>query len=190
MYLLYCMFHFTPLATLTRNNMVQPRQSLLLVTANKQEHCTVCWLSNTTSSIVQKHKPLSIPACLQCYVKVSIIKCVPFSPALLYPHGWALGNQGSWPTLTMAYWTTLFRDLLNYCKSWRECQKTYPGRKQHAPLIPLPIVEEPFHCITMHIVVPCTAVVEITATLTATLVVCDYTTWYSEAMPPCSMAAN
>ena len=42
----------------------------------------------------------------------------------------------------------------------------------------------------MHIVVPCTAVVEITATLTATLVVRDYTTWYSEAMPSYSMAAN
>ncbi len=50
-------------------------------------------------------------------------------------------------------------------------------------------MEEPFHCITMNIVVPCTAVIEITATLIiATLVVCDYTTWYPEAMPPCSMA--
>ena len=34
-----------------------------------------------------------------------------------------------------------------------KCQKASPGKKHHAPLIPMPIVEEPFHRIAMDIVI-------------------------------------
>ena len=40
------------------------------------------------------------------------------------------------------YWPTLCKDVADFCKSCETCQKTSRVKPQHAPLIPLPIVEE------------------------------------------------
>ena len=52
------------------------------------------------------------------------------------------------------YWPTLYRDVADHCRSCKECQMAAPGRAGHAPLIPLPIMEEPFRRIAMDIVGP------------------------------------
>ena len=50
------------------------------------------------------------------------------------------------------YWPTLFKEVDVYCRSCPECQKTAPGCGHRAPLIPLPIIDEPFRRIAMDIV--------------------------------------
>ena len=52
------------------------------------------------------------------------------------------------------YWPSLFRDVDTYCRSCPECQKVSTPRKQRFPLIPLPVMEEPFERITIDIVGP------------------------------------
>ena len=52
------------------------------------------------------------------------------------------------------YWTTLFKDVDEYCRGCAECQKTAPGRQAVAPLVPQPIVDSPFERIAMDIVGP------------------------------------
>ena len=43
------------------------------------------------------------------------------------------------------YWPTLHRDVAEWCRTCPACQKTsWASRYSKAPLIPLPIVEEPF----------------------------------------------
>ena len=43
------------------------------------------------------------------------------------------------------YWPTLFQDVKEKCRACPECQKTAPGRRIRAPLVPLPVVEERFN---------------------------------------------
>ena len=52
------------------------------------------------------------------------------------------------------YRPTLYRDVADHCRSCKECQMAAPGRAGRAPLIPLPIMEEPFRRIAMDIVGP------------------------------------
>ena len=52
------------------------------------------------------------------------------------------------------YWPSLFKDVADFCRSCAECQKTAPGQKLRAPLLPLPVIEEPFQRIAMDIVGP------------------------------------
>ena len=85
------------------------------------------------------------------------------------------------------YWPTLFKDVGTYCKSCTECQKASPGKKHRAPLIPMPIVEEPFHRIAMDIVGPLPRSRKGHRYI---LVVCDYATWYPEALPLRSIDAE
>lgn len=73
------------------------------------------------------------------------------------------------------YWPTLFRDGEDYCKSCGECQKSGHHRVTGAPMVPLPIIEEPFECITMDVVGP---LPRSHAGHRYVLVVCDYATRY------------
>ena len=52
------------------------------------------------------------------------------------------------------YWPTLYKDVEEYCKCCMQYQKSNNKRVQRAPLIPLPIVGEPFKRIAMDIIGP------------------------------------
>ena len=52
------------------------------------------------------------------------------------------------------YWPGVFKDVEEFCRSCPTCQKTSQHRVGKAPLIPLPIISEPFSRIAMDIVGP------------------------------------
>ena len=92
----------------------------------------------------------------------------------------ALGkNKTASRILQHFYWPTIFKDVTNYCKSCTECQKTSPRRPHKAPLIPLPVISEPFSRIAMDIVGP---LPRSRSGKKYILVVCDYATRYPEAI--------
>ena len=72
-------------------------------------------------------------------------------------HVWALEKDVrrllNGQILEWFYWPTLLKAVGTYGTSCIKCQTVSPGKKHHAPLIPMPIVEEPFHCIAMDIVI-------------------------------------
>ena len=78
------------------------------------------------------------------------------------------------------YWPTLFRDVANYCKHCANCQRAGNQKVQRAPLVPLPVIEEPFARIPMDIVGP---LPHSRAGHKYILVVCDFATRYPEALP-------
>ena len=77
------------------------------------------------------------------------------------------------------YWPTLFRDIADFCRSCDRCQKVGHTRTLRAPMIPLPIIEEPFQRIAMDIVGP---LPRSRAGHRYVLIVCDYATRYPEAI--------
>ena len=52
------------------------------------------------------------------------------------------------------YWPTVFRDIDEYCRCCVKCQKTNTRKVPPAPLVPLPVITEPFRRIAMDIVGP------------------------------------
>ena len=78
------------------------------------------------------------------------------------------------------YCPTLFRDVANYCKHCANCQRAGNQKVRRAPLVPLPVIEEPFARIAMDIVGP---LPRSRAGHKYILVVCDYATHYPEALP-------
>ena len=81
--------------------------------------------------------------------------------------------------LSRFYWPTLYRDVEEFCKCCHICQKTSRQKGSKAPLIPLPIVMEPFRRVAMDIVGP------LPRTLSGNryiLVMSDYATRYPEAV--------
>ena len=78
------------------------------------------------------------------------------------------------------YWPTLYKDVAAFCKSCRSCQKTTRMRKQRVPIVPLPIISEPFSRIAKDIVGP---LARSRSGMKYILVICDYTTRYPEAIP-------
>ena len=82
-------------------------------------------------------------------------------------------NKSARRILQRFYWPTLYRDIADFCKSCRECQKTSPRRVKQAPLIPLPIMDEPLSRIAMAIVGP---LPHSRSGNKYILVVCDYAT--------------
>ena len=78
------------------------------------------------------------------------------------------------------YWPTLYADVAKFCKGCLVCQKSSKTRVQRAPLIPLPVVQEPFKRIAMDIVGP---LPRSSSGKRYILVVCDYATRYPEAIP-------
>ena len=51
------------------------------------------------------------------------------------------------------YWPTLFPDVADYCRSCTRCQKFSRRRVPRAPMIPLPVISEPFERIAMDVLV-------------------------------------
>ena len=78
------------------------------------------------------------------------------------------------------YWPTVFKDVEEFCRCCVQCQKSTNRRVQQAPLIPLPIISEPFSRIAMDIVGP---LPRSRAGNRYVLVLCDYATRYPEAVP-------
>jgi len=79
------------------------------------------------------------------------------------------------------YWPTSFRDAAEYYHKCPECQRTTRGNQRRVPLVPLPIMRELFERIAMDIVGPFPWTRRGNQYI---LVVCDYPTRYSEAIPP------
>uniref|UniRef100_A0A1X7U952 Reverse transcriptase n=1 Tax=Amphimedon queenslandica TaxID=400682 RepID=A0A1X7U952_AMPQE len=77
------------------------------------------------------------------------------------------------------YWPTLFKDVRLYCEACKDCQ-LHANHKRKAPMIPLPIIGEPFKRIAMDIVglLPRTS-----RGNRFILVINDYATRYPEAFP-------
>ena len=85
------------------------------------------------------------------------------------------------------YWPTVFKDVSEFCRCCTICQKTTNRRGSRAPLIPLPIISEPFSRIAMDIVGP---LPRSRAGNKYVLVLCDYATRYPEAIPLKSIDAE
>ena len=77
------------------------------------------------------------------------------------------------------YWPGMFRDIEDHCRTCPECQKSSTRRPAKAPLLPLPIMEEPFHRIAMDIVglLPWSS-----SGKRYILVICDYANRYPEVI--------
>ena len=78
------------------------------------------------------------------------------------------------------YWPTVFKDVKEYCKQCPECQLCSKQKPRKSPLVHLPIMGEPFERIAMDIVGP---LPRSRSGHKYILVLCDYTTKYSEAIP-------
>ena len=78
------------------------------------------------------------------------------------------------------YWPTVFRDVDEYCRCCVKCQKTNTRKVPPAPLVPLPVITEPFRRIAMDIVGP---LPKSRLGNRFILVLCDYATRYPEAIP-------
>ena len=85
------------------------------------------------------------------------------------------------------YWPTVFRDVAEYCRRCPQCQKTARGSQLRVPLVPLPVMKEPFKRIAMDIMGPLPRSRRGNQYI---LVVCDYATRYPEAIPLRSIDAG
>ena len=78
------------------------------------------------------------------------------------------------------YWPSLFQDVDAYCRTCLECQRVGIPRQQRVPLVPLPIMKEPFERIAIDMVGP---LPRSRKGYQYVLVICDYATRYPEAVP-------
>ena len=78
------------------------------------------------------------------------------------------------------YWPTLYKDVEEYCCSCEICQKSSHQCGSQLPLIPLPVLSEPFKHIAMDIIGP---LPRSRSGKRYVLVICDYATRYPEAIP-------
>ena len=77
------------------------------------------------------------------------------------------------------YWPTLHRDVADFCRSCEQCQKSSHQKVPRAPMVPLPIIGEPFERIAMDVVGP---LPRSRGGHRYVLVICDYATRYPEAI--------
>ncbi|XP_077962421.1 uncharacterized protein LOC144410313 isoform X1 [Gasterosteus aculeatus] len=81
---------------------------------------------------------------------------------------------------TRFYWPGMKRAVVDYCAGCPECQLVAPRPSVRHPLIPLPIIEEPFERLAMDIVGP---LPKTSRGHRYILVIIDYATRYPEALP-------
>ncbi|KAL5505725.1 hypothetical protein EMCRGX_G007206 [Ephydatia muelleri] len=84
------------------------------------------------------------------------------------------------------YWPTLFKDVAEFCRGCPTCHRS-AQRIKRAPLVPLPIITEPFSRVAMDIVGP---LPRSRSGNKYILVLCDYGTKYPEAIPLKSIDAE
>ena len=85
------------------------------------------------------------------------------------------------------YWPTIYRDIADFCRSCAVCQKSSHRQVPRAPMIPIPVVTEPFQRIAMDVVGP---LPQNRAGNRYMLVICDYSNKYPEAVPMKSIDAE
>ena len=85
------------------------------------------------------------------------------------------------------YWPNVFGDVDEFCRTCAVCQKASHKGVGKAPLMPLPVISEPFSRVAMDIVGP---LLTSRAGNRYVLVVCDYATRYPEAIPLKSIDAE
>jgi len=85
------------------------------------------------------------------------------------------------------FWPGVSKDVAEYCKNCPSCQKASSKHVAPAPLIPLPVIEEPFSRIALDIVGP---LPRSRSGNRFVLVICDYATRYPEAIPLRSVDAE
>ena len=85
------------------------------------------------------------------------------------------------------YWPNVFGDVEEFCRTCAVCQKASHKGAGKAPLMPLPVISEPFSRVAMDIVGP---LLTSRAGNRYVLVVCDYATRYPEAIPLKSIDAE
>ena len=73
--------------------------------------------------------------------------CIPLASHL----GW---NKTTSRILQWFYWPTLYRDVKDFCRRYERCQRCSTKKPPRAPLVPLPVINEPFKRIAMDIVGP------------------------------------
>lgn len=97
------------------------------------------------------------------------------------PMGGHLGKKKTTSRIQQRfYWPTIHRDVADFCRSCEVCQKFRRQQKTKAPMMPLPVIAEPFQRIAMDIVGP---LPRSRSGNRYVLVVCDYATRYPEAVP-------
>ncbi|KAL5486635.1 hypothetical protein EMCRGX_G019142 [Ephydatia muelleri] len=79
-----------------------------------------------------------------------------------------------------SYWPNIYKDVAYFCRNCARCQKACNRRGLPVPLIPLPIMSEPFSRIAMEIVGP---LPRSSKGHKYILVICNYGTQYPEAVP-------
>ena len=70
--------------------------------------------------------------------------CIPLASHL----GW---NKTTSRILQRFYWPTLYRDVKDFCRRYERCQRCSTKKPPKAPLVPLPVINEPFKRIAMDI---------------------------------------
>ena len=85
------------------------------------------------------------------------------------------------------YWPTLGQDVADFCRRCGPCQKCRPHQVSRAPMVPLPVVSEPFSRVAMDIVGP---LPRSRSGNRYVLVICDYETRYPEVVPLRSIHAT
>ena len=78
------------------------------------------------------------------------------------------------------YWPTLYQDVAEYCQTCEHCQKASLQKGRCAPMIPLPVIEDPFSRVAMDII---GSLPKSRSGKRYVLVICDYATRYPEAIP-------
>ncbi|XP_069835633.1 uncharacterized protein [Dendropsophus ebraccatus] len=87
------------------------------------------------------------------------------------------------------YWPGMGKEVANFCRSCLVCQRMgKPGHVPKAPLIPLPIIDEPFQRVAVDIVGP--LAVPSSSGKSYILTVVDYATRYPEAVALSSIRAD
>ena len=104
------------------------------------------------------------------------------------PLGGHLGRKKTFNRIARRfYWPIMHRDVADFCRSCDTCQRFRRHKTVRVPLVPLPVIEEPFSRIAMDIVGP---LPRSRGGNRYVLVVCDYGTKYPEAVPLRSIDAE
>lgn len=98
-----------------------------------------------------------------------------------------LGKKTGRRLLRRFYWPTLFKDVAEFCRGCPICQILAHRNIKRAPLVPLPIITEPFTRVAMDIIGP---LPRSQLGNNYILVLCDYGTRYPEAIPLKSIDAE
>ena len=92
-----------------------------------------------------------------------------------------LGRKKTYACLVQRfYWPSIRQDVAEFCRRCGACQKFSQRKPARVPMIPLPVMDEPFSRVAMDLVGP---LPRSRSGNRYVLVMCDYATRYPEAVP-------